>query len=372
MNEKRAENEFLRLLQINVPSSKEKPLADYLSSYFRNLGLEVIEYASVSHNKCNLMIKVPAYQSQSPETILLSAHLDTIESTEGIQVQHSNGRVSTDGTTILGADDKSGIAIIQEVITTLLEDKLPHPAIEIALSVEEEIHLLGSKDFPVELLSARKGIVLDSDGDAGIITHSAPSHFSFEATIHGTPAHAGMEPEKGKSAILLASKIITQLPFGRIDQETTSNVGVIKGGKATNIVAEECFLNGEVRSRNESKLQVISSYIASVFEKENTDGYQIDFLSHKPYTAYHLDPNSDFIQSLYCSAQHIGLTPSIVGSGGGSDANIYNEKIPGMQCVVLSCGMMKAHTHAEYIDLVNLHKTTQWLLLFLTTYPSGK
>ncbi len=372
MNEKRVENEFLRLLQINVPSSKEKPLADYLSSYYRNLGLEVIENASISHSKCNLMVKVPAYQSQSSETILLSAHLDTIEPTEGIQIQHANGRVSTDGSTILGADDKSGIAIIQEVITTLLEDKLPHPAIEIIFSVEEEIHLLGSKDFPVELITARRGIVLDSDGDAGIITHSAPSHFSFEATIHGTPAHAGMEPEKGKSAILLASKIITELPFGRIDSETTSNIGEIKGGKATNIVAEKCFLNGEVRSRNESKLQVISSYITSIFEKNNTEGYKIDFHSHKPYTAYHLDPNCNLIQSLYSSAQSIGLHPSIVGSGGGSDANIYNEKIPGMQCVVLSCGMMKAHTHAEYIDLVNLPLTSRWLIQFLTNFACGK
>lgn len=372
MNEKRINEEFFRLLHINSPSKKETPLAEYLSSYFSNLGLEVMQNASISGTKCNLFIRIPANQSQNPETILLSAHLDTIEPTEGIQLIQSNGRVSTDGTTILGADDKSGIVIIQEIVTTLLEDNLPHPALEIAFSTEEEIHLLGSKDFPLEKLQAKKGIVLDSDGDAGIITHSAPSHFSFEADIHGVPAHAGMEPEKGKSAILLAAKIINHLPMGRIDEETTSNIGVIKGGKASNIVAEECFFNGEVRSRNEAKLTAISSYITSVFEKEKNQGYQIDFRSFKPYSAYHLNPDIPFIQALQRSAQETDLNPSVVGSGGGSDANIYNEKIPGMQCVVLSCGMMKAHTHQEYIDLVTLYKTTAWLLRFLTNFATGK
>lgn len=371
MNEKRAEAEFLRLLQINSPSTKEKPLADYLAAYFQDLGLEVIQDASISKQKCNMLVRIPEYQSFNPESILLSAHLDTIEPTDAIQVNQSNGRISTDGSTILGADDKSGIVIIQEIISTLLEESLPHPAIEIAFSVEEEIHLLGSKDFPVELISARKGIVLDSDGDAGIITYCAPSHFSFESTIHGIPAHAGMEPEKGKSAIVMASNIIQQLPLGRIDFETTSNIGIIKGGKATNIVAEECFFNGEVRSRSEAKLQVISSYITSIFSKKQ-EGYKIDFHSHKPYTAYHLDPESEFIHSLANSAREIGLSPSVVGSGGGSDANIYNEKIEGMQCVVISCGMMKAHTHQEYIDMLNLHKTTQWLLRFLTDIAAGK
>lgn len=371
MKEKRIEEEFFRLLHINSPSKNEAPLAEYLYTYFGNLGLEVIQNASISGTKCNLLARLPAYQSQSTEAVLLSAHLDTIEPTEGIQLIVSNGRISTDGSTILGADDKSGIVIIQEIISTLLEEKLPHPPIEIALSTEEEIHLLGSKDFPIEKLTAKKGIVLDSDGDAGIITHSAPSHFSFEADIHGIPAHAGMEPEKGKSAILLAAKIINQLPMGRIDMETTSNIGIIKGGKASNIVAEDCFFNGEARSRNEAKLKVISSYITSVFEKEKNLGAQIDFRSHKPYTAYHLDPDSPFIQALQKSAREAGLTPTVIGSGGGSDANIYNEKIPGMQCVVLSCGMMKAHTHQEYIDLVNLFKTTAWLLRFLTHIASG-
>jgi tripeptide aminopeptidase len=372
MNQERLENEFVRLLEINCPSTQEKPLADYLTGYFRDLGLNLIEKASISQSKCNLFITIPAYQSAYEGAILLSAHLDTIEPTDSIQIKRSNDRIASDGSTILGADDKSGIAIIQEVVTSLLEDKLPHPAIEIAFSVEEEIHLLGSKDFPIELITAKRGIVLDSDGDAGIITHSAPSHFSFEATIKGIPAHAGMEPEKGRSAILLASKLIQTLPFGRIDPETTSNIGIIRGGKATNIVAEECFLNGEVRSRNEAKLQLVSSYITSVFNRSNTDGYQVDFRSHKPYTAYHLDPDSEFIQQLKKSAESIGLQPTVVGSGGGSDANIYNERITNMQCVVLSCGMMKAHTHAEYIDLSNLYKTTQWLLRYFTDIASGK
>jgi len=207
---------------------------------------------------------------------------------------------------------------------------------------------------------------LDSDGDAGLITHIAPSHFFFTVSIQGVSAHAGMEPEKGKSAILFASKAISSIPFGRIDFETTSNIGVIEGGKATNIVAEHCFVNGEVRSLSRIKLDSISQTITETFLKGNESGYKVTFNGSIIYNTYKLDTKSPFLEKLDSTGKEIGLSTQFVSSGGGSDANVLNDRIEGMQCVVISCGMMRAHTHTEFVDTSNMYKTARWLLHFLT------
>lgn len=357
---------FKELVNVNSPSSKEHPLVDVILGYLKDYPLQVVKDASIHHDKPNLLIRIPANDWSEDEPILLSAHMDTIEPTEGISLFIDDGIVKTDESTILGADDKSGIAIILELILQLLEKNLPHPTIEVLFSTEEEIHLLGSKAFDISLLHAKRGIVLDSDGVEGLITHIAPSHYSFQVTIQGVPAHAGMQPENGKSAILFASQVISKIPFGRIDFETTSNIGVIKGGKATNIVAETCFLNGEVRSLSDYKLSVISQYIEKVFKEGNQLGYQIDYTGGKIYCAYHLPTNSPFLDNLKTSGLEIGIDSRFVSSGGGSDANVLNEKIKGMECVVVSCGMVNPHTHKEQAVIERMNKTALWLLHFIT------
>jgi tripeptide aminopeptidase len=175
-----------------------------------------------------------------------------------------------------------------------------------------------------------------------------------------------MQPEKGKSAILFASQVISKMPFGRIDFETTSNIGIIHGGKATNIVAETCQLNGEVRSLSDSKLSVISEYIEKLFLEGRNLGYQIDYQGGKIYCAYQINKDSIFPKSLSEAGQEIGIETKFVSSGGGSDANILNEKIPGMECVVLSCGMANPHTHKEQASISVMNRTAILLLHFTT------
>lgn len=366
IDENRLQTIFKELVLVNSPSKNELPLAKKIIELVRNYHLEIQENSSILKDKPNLLIRIPSLEWDSDDSILLSAHMDTIESTESLVWIQEDKIVKTDGKTILGADDKTGIAIILELLYQLLDNKYPHPEIEILFSTEEEIHLLGSKAFDTSLLRSKKGIVLDSNGKEGLITYIAPSHYSFSVKITGVPAHAGMQPEKGKSAILFASQVISKMPFGRLDSETTSNIGIIQGGKATNIVAENCFLNGEVRSLSDSKLSVISQLIESLFLSGQESGYSIDYSGNKIYSAYQLDKDTIFLTNLSKAACEIGISPQFISSGGGSDANVFNEKIPGMQCVVLSCGMENPHTHNEIADINRMNLTAIWLLHFLT------
>jgi tripeptide aminopeptidase len=366
VNEERILKLFKELVLINSPSTKEHPLADKIISLLQGMPVEIITQASLNKDKPNLLIRFSANQWVEDNPILLSAHMDTIEPTDSITWLQDKDIIKTDGTTILGADDKTGIAIILEVLFQLVENNLPHPEIEIFFSTEEEIHLLGSKALDLTLIRSKRGIVLDSDGEAGLITHIAPSHYSFTATITGVPAHAGMQPEKGKSAILFASQVISKMPFGRIDFETTSNIGIIQGGKATNIVAETCKLNGEVRSLSDQKLSVISEYIEKLFRSGSDIGYQIDYQGGRIYSAYQINPDTKFPSDLFEAGKESGIETKFVSSGGGSDANILNEKIPSMTCVVVSCGMANPHTHKEQASITVMNKTACWLLHFLT------
>jgi tripeptide aminopeptidase len=366
IREERVLNFFKELVLISSPSTKERSLSEKIINILQDLPLEIISSASFDQSKPNLFIRLPSFQWDKNGPILLSAHMDTIEPTDSLVWIQEGDIVKTDGSTILGADDKTGIAIILEILFQLIENKLPHPEIEVLFSTEEEIHLLGSKAFDLSLIHSKRGIVLDSDGQVGLITHIAPSHYSFNVTITGVPAHAGMQPENGKSAILFASQVIAKIPFGRIDFETTSNIGIIQGGKATNIVAETCNLNGEVRSLSDAKLSVISSNIEKLFLEGNQLGYKIDYKGGKIYSAYQIDQDTDFLKDLWKSGQEINIETKFVSSGGGSDANILNEKIYSMNCVVLSCGMKHPHTHKEEASLSIMNKTALWLLHFLT------
>ena len=366
INENRLLTFFKESVFINSPSKSEHALAKKLIELFSTFPVQITENASIDKTKPNLLIRLPSKNWDTADSLLLSTHMDTIESTENIHWILEENIIKTDGSTILGADDKSGIAIILEIMYQLDERDLPHPEIEILFSTEEEIHLLGIKDFDEKMLKSKKGIVLDSDGDAGLITHIAPSHFFFTATIQGVAAHAGMEPENGKSAILFASQVISSIPFGRIDSETTSNIGVIQGGSATNIVAENCFVNGEVRSLSRNKLDAISQSIQQSFLKGNEAGYKVIFKGNIIYNTYSLNTKSSFLENLSTAGTEVGLQIKFISSGGGSDANVLNDRIKGMECVVLSCGMMKAHTHNEYIDIQNMFKTARWLLHFIT------
>jgi len=351
---------FEKLLLVNSPSGKEKAISDKIIDIVKELPLEIIEFASINKTKPNLILKLPAYKCDNKESLMFSAHLDTVEPTEEIKIVKDELVYKTDGSTILGADDKSGIAAILEALFTLSKNDIPHPKIEACFTVEEEIGLKGANALDFNLIESKRGLVLDCDGDVGKVVNAAPSQINFKVTIYGKAAHAGIEPEKGKNAILFAGKVISSLQLGRIDQNTTANIGTIKGGKATNIVPDLVELTGEIRSRDENILNSMHEKFRNSFKEGEKEGFIIDFESEKTYSSYRIDEDDPLIKLLKDAGRE-SITVECMASGGGSDANVFN-KLKGMKCIVLSTGMENVHTHEEYISKANLIALTNWLI----------
>ena len=267
VNRERLAETFKFLVEIDSVSREEGAMAGEIRKTLDLMGAETFVDSAgdkTGGDTGNLIARLPG-NVQAP-TLLLNAHMDTVEPGRGITAILENGTFTSDGTTILGADDKSAIAILLETLTILKENALPFGPIELVLTVCEEIGLLGAKHLDLKLITAEYGYALDATDTEGIVTR-APSANRLEFKIHGKDAHAGAAPEKGINAILLASKAIAELELGRIDHETTCNIGIIEGGIAINIVPNLVRVKGEVRSHDEEKLHKITDQIASVFQR---------------------------------------------------------------------------------------------------------
>ncbi len=358
--------EFKNLLEIESPSKKEGKLAYYLASIFEALGYKCFfdKSAETTGSEVgNLIVKIPG--SIPAEPIFFCAHLDTVGPYKNPKIIFENNVFRTDGRTILGADDKSGIAALVEVAKILKETSPPHPPLEYIFTTCEEIGLLGAKCLDTELIDAREGFVLDSEDPEEVI-NAAPSSYQFEIRILGKSAHAGIEPEKGINAIKIASEIISGLPCGRIDEETTFNIGTIRGGEYVNIVPDKCEVKGEMRSHNENKLQelknLIEEKIESVIENhpkiENLPAAKVHF--NKVFKAFFVPEDDPLCQLVKKAGENLGMRLNFKRIEGGSDANVFNEK--GLKCLVLGTGMRKVHTTEEYIHLKDLILTTDLVL----------
>ena len=242
INPDRLVNTFLDLVRIDSPSGQEAIIGRELQARLTALGLAagIDEHGNV----------IARLDGDGVNWLLLSAHMDTVGQDTGIQPIIRDGVISSDGTTILGGDDKSGVAAILETIAVLQEQRLSHPPLEVVITVGEEVGLLGAKLVDKSILRAKQGIVMDAGGPIGHIVISAPGQDSLQITVHGVAAHAGSEPEKGINAIRVAAEAIAAMPLGRIDFETTCNIGIIEGGTARNIVPDIVKITGEARSRD--------------------------------------------------------------------------------------------------------------------------
>jgi tripeptide aminopeptidase len=344
---------FLELVAIDSPSGREEAIGIDIGRRCAALGGEVTpdEHGNV----------VARWPDGRGEWLLLSAHMDTVGKDTGIRPQIRDGVISSDGTTILGGDDKSGIAVILELLQSLKEDKLAHPPFEVVISVGEEIGLQGAKLLDKRMLRSRRGYVLDSGGAIGTIVVSAPSQDSLRVVVHGKTAHAGSEPENGINAIRVASEAIAEMPLGRIDFETTANIGIIEGGTATNIVPDEVRVRGEARSRDNAKLEAQTAAMVRAFEEAAADkGARAEITVVRSYSTYRLTPDTPVVAKAAAAAKRLGFAPLFKDSGGGADANIYAEA--GIQCAVLSTGMDDVHTPQEHIaiaDMVNAARLLQ-------------
>jgi tripeptide aminopeptidase len=313
----------------------------------------------------NLVARLPG----KGRAIMLAAHMDTVMPGRGIKPVVRDGVVHSDGSTILGADDKAGVAVILEVLQAVVENSLPHPPLEVVITVQEESGLVGAKGLDLQRLTASMGVSLDAGGSPGTITVSAPSHNFVVATVHGKAAHAGTQPETGINAIAVAAHAIVDMPLGRIDEETTANIGTIQGGTAKNIVPDRVELAGEARSRNEAKLEAQTAKMVQAFQlAAQRYGAKVDVRVTHAYEAYVFSEAEEVVRRLMVACRAQGVQPVLVPTGGGSDANIFNAQ--GKQVVNLSVGMGGEHSTDEHIAVADMVICAQIVLRFVADLNS--
>jgi tripeptide aminopeptidase len=369
IDRKRLAETFKFLVQIDSISKEEGVIANEIKKILESLGAETfVDDAGdkIGGNSGNLIAKFKGNTLAPP--LLLNAHMDTVEPGRGITAVFENGKFTSDGTTILGADDKSAIAIILETLYILKENNLQYGPLELVFTVCEEIGLQGAKHLDLSSVTATYGFALDATDTQGIVTR-APSANNFEFIIHGKDAHAGAAPEKGINAISLASQAIAKLKLGRIDEETTCNIGIIEGGIATNIVPNLVKVKGEVRSHDEEKLDKITNQIVFSFN-EAIENYKnkssdnelprVDIIINKDFPRTHIPDDHPVIRMATQAAENLGRTMKTKTSGGGADANIFVEK--GIFTGVLGTGMRDMHTVRESVKLDDMVHTTELLL----------
>lgn len=375
INKDRLIKEFLALVQVASPSGQERAMATLLKSKLHNLGLTVYEDDAgkqVGATAGNLIVTIPANSlvNTAAPVLLFSAHMDTVEPGRGIQPVIKDGVISSAGATVLGADDKAGVAAILEAIRIILEQDIKHNGLEIIFSIWEEGGLKGIKALDYSGIKSKIGYVLDSDGDPGTIITAAPTHNQITATIKGRAAHAGQCPEDGISAILVAARAIAKMNTGRIDPETTANIGIIRGGQATNIVPDQAYLEAEARSLSAAKLATQTQQMVTVLEQEAaTAGAQVEIAVIKEYDLINLDATDPVVQYAVTAAKKLGLKSKLSHTGGGSDASVLNSR--GISCAVLGIGMNKVHTVHENIKTKHLCQVAELVVAIVKVANEG-
>jgi len=352
INQSRLINTFLDLVKIDSPSGGEKQAAEFVAARLRALGLEP-KLDALN----NVVAFFPGRGGVTPP-LLLNAHTDSVMPCLGIKPRIGGDVIKSDGTTILGADARAGVAAILEAIAVIREQNLPHRPLEIAITSQEEVGLVGAKGLDLSAFKAKIGVVLDSHGPVGTIVTQSPSHNLIEATITGKAAHAGVEPEKGISAIVVAAEAIAAMELGWVDEETTANIGVIKGGTARNIIAEKCELLGEARSRRESKLKRQTNAMARALERAaKKHRAKVDVKVTRAYNLFRFTQRDEVVRQVSAAIERVGRKPVLEKSCGGSDANVFSAH--GIACVPIGIGYEKIHTTEEFIPIAELVKTAQ-------------
>src|SRR3954454_3779237 len=366
INQERLLNEFLELVQIDSETKYETEIAKVLKQKFTDLGVDVFEDDTTSitgHGAGNLICNLPGTK-EGVDMIYFTSHMDTVIPARGVKPQVKDGYVVTDGTTILGADDKTGISVMLETIRILKEKNIPHGDIQFIITVGEESGLVGAKALDRSLIKAKYGYALDSDGKVGNIIVAAPTQAQMKATILGKTAHAGVAPERGVSAITIASRAISKMPLGRIDEETTANIGRFEGGQATNIVCDRVDILAEARSLIPEKMQAQVSKMKEAFESVAAEmGGRAEVDVEVMYPGFKFGEGDLVVELARKAAAKIGRSCELQQSGGGSDANVIaGFNIP---TVNLAVGYEDIHTTNEKIPVEELTKLAEMVIAII-------
>ncbi|MBS1718482.1 MAG: M20/M25/M40 family metallo-hydrolase [Armatimonadetes bacterium] len=360
INEPRLVNLFRDLCLINAPSLQEKDAVAYVHQLLKSEGFEVMEDEAgkaIGGNANNLIAWLRGNLPDAPR-IFLSAHFDTVEPTAGLIFEEKDGVFYSASDTILGADDKSGMAPAIEAVRAIKESGEPHGDVCLLFSCAEEIGLLGAAALKIEDLGLDFGYVLDTGPPVGSFVNRTATHDKIDIEIKGRPAHAGKEPEKGINAIQVAADAISGMTLGRIGPMTTANIGIISGGSGTNVVCPSVKLKAEARGVDEAELDKQVDHMLKRFESAAAKwGAEVIIDHRREYRGYEHSEGQPALDLALRASKAIGLEPELRTTLGGSDANVYNGK--GIPSVVVGTGQDKIHTHDEFLRREDLINTTR-------------
>jgi tripeptide aminopeptidase len=376
VNKERLINEFLDEIRIESFSGEERLFAERLAGILESLGMAVdMDSANeVLGGDCgNLICTLKGSLPEVP-TIFLSAHMDTIVRAEGVNPVIRNGVIYTDGTTILGADDKVAIAAIIEAIRVLTEQEPPHGDIQLLFTVMEERGLLGAQHLDYSKVSAQFGFNMDSRGDLGLIRNHGPYEDKFTITVRGKAAHFTAAPQSGIDAIRMAARAIARMKLGQINEDTSANIGIIKGGEVTNVIPALVEMWGEVRTqREERELKKQEDHMRLVLDEAAREfGGQAEFEVWRVYDGFELTEEDTVVQIAMAAWRRLGIEPGLIPSRGGGDVNIFVGH--GLPCVTPNCGYYESASVDEHVPIENLVTLTRYILALIAetaTHFSG-
>ena len=358
INKERLLSFFETIVKINSPSKEEKEICEFLKKHLTDLGFECWEDNAAeitggnSNNLYGLLKGDP-----NKKSICFNAHIDTVMPTLGIKVINDGEVIKTDGTTILGADDKAGVAIALEAIQSILDQKISHGDIYVLFSVQEEIGVGGANCVEIDKLKTDYCFSFDSGRPVGSMVVAAPTHYNLEFKVIGKSSHAA-HSEDSINAIYVASKAIAQLETGMLDHETCCNIGIISGGTRFNIVPDLCEVKIDARAINEEKINNLVDKIVTAFENEcQKSGAKLEKEIKCNYKGFDFDQDSELFKLAFNTVKETGVEPVIERTLGGFDASIFNSK--GMKTLVFSTGYENYHTNEEYIVIDEFVKTTE-------------
>lgn len=367
VNKERIVETFLSFVHTDSHSRDERAMADLVRRLCEEIGAGVEEDdagEAVGGNAGNVIARLPGTLPGRP--FMLSAHMDTVTPGEGVRATLEDGKVRTDGTTILGGDDKAGCAVLIETMRVLGEGRFDHTGVEAVFSICEEVGLLGAKHVDASRLEARRGLVFDAETPTEAYT-KGPASSSIEFQVHGLEAHAGVAPEQGISAIRVAAEGIAAMRLGRVDDDTTANIGRIEGGTRTNIVPNLVTLRGEARSFVEEKLEAQLAHMRECLEtaaaryEVTVDGVttraRVETKVERSYAAMEVPDDAPVVRMAKQAAKNLGFEIETKASGGGADCNIFNER--GIECVNVGCGERAIHTVNEWADVADMVRAAE-------------
>ena len=380
MNRERLRDEFLELVRISSVSKREGNVAKRLTTILEGMGATVeVDDAGdkIGSDTGNLVARFPG-TAPDVAPFLLCGHMDTVPPADNVRPVVDGDVIRTDGTTVLGGDDKSGIVAILETVRLLRERRIPHGPVDVLFTICEELGLIGAKHFDVGRLRARTGLVLDCDGVHELITR-APAANRMQFTVHGLEAHAGLAPEQGISAVQVAAEAIAAMRLGRVDAATTANVGRIEGGLASNIIPNRVVLRAETRSLTLEALEAQTRHMLECFERAasrrsvtlagKTTTARVEARVERDYEPLSVADDTRIVRLVRGAAERLSKPFKTRSTGAASDANVFSGR--GVEVANLGCGMRQIHTVNEWVDVNDMIATTELLVETMRLHAAG-